>query len=264
MYGPLPHTHSPYIPTSQAATVDNFHSFSCSECSSSRWREKKFVEKGPTLGLYPPSLPQKPQGGRLERELHYTETALGEADTSTHQLVIQAPKDPGASLLHPAALLTHLQVLRAATAVTVHLFDIAGHSFQRCNTDACTGVIHVLRLPQTGAIRNMYCAGGQSTLSEVLSSTQLHATCDHDVHAEGPTRPPKIDAAHAQMAGCPRDLIKERESFCVVVPTFIQAILSMASGIPPVTSHKMSASLAWAGACRSNLSCQPLSVECEH
>nr|CAD7585590.1 unnamed protein product [Timema genevievae] len=64
------------------------------------------------------------QGGRLERELHYTEAALGEADASTHQLVIQAPKDPGASLLHPAALLTHLQVLRAATAVTVHLFDI--------------------------------------------------------------------------------------------------------------------------------------------
>nr|CAD7573269.1 unnamed protein product [Timema californicum] len=64
------------------------------------------------------------EGGRLERELHYTETALGEADTSTHQLVIQAPKDPGASLLHPAALLTHLQVLRAATAVTVHLFDM--------------------------------------------------------------------------------------------------------------------------------------------
>nr|CAD7195036.1 unnamed protein product [Timema douglasi] len=65
------------------------------------------------------------EGGRLERELHYTEAALGEADTSIHQLVIQAPKDPGASLLHPAALLTHLQVLRAATAVTVHLFDIS-------------------------------------------------------------------------------------------------------------------------------------------
>nr|CAD7459003.1 unnamed protein product [Timema tahoe] len=67
---------------------------------------------------------RRDRGGRLERELHYTEAALGEADASTHQLVIQAPKDPGASLLHPAALLTHLQVLRAATAVTVHLFDM--------------------------------------------------------------------------------------------------------------------------------------------
>nr|CAD7567378.1 unnamed protein product [Timema californicum] len=31
----------------------------------------------------------------------------------------------------------------------------------------------------------------ESTLSEVLSSTQLHATCDHDVHADEPTEPPK-------------------------------------------------------------------------
>ncbi|XP_067002180.1 protein patched [Anabrus simplex] len=64
------------------------------------------------------------EGGRLERELRYTQAALGEADTSTHQLVIQTPRDPAASLLHPQALLTHLQVVRAAMGVTVHLFDI--------------------------------------------------------------------------------------------------------------------------------------------
>ncbi|KAJ9592339.1 hypothetical protein L9F63_001108, partial [Diploptera punctata] len=64
------------------------------------------------------------QGGRLERELRYTQAALGEADSSTHQLMIQTPRDSEASLLHPAALLAHLEVLKAATSVTVQLFDI--------------------------------------------------------------------------------------------------------------------------------------------
>lgn len=64
------------------------------------------------------------EGGRLERELKYTHAALGEADSSTHQLVIQTPRDPEASLLHPAALLSHLDVVRAATSVTVQLFDM--------------------------------------------------------------------------------------------------------------------------------------------
>jgi patched 1 protein len=50
--------------------------------------------------------------------------ALGEADSSTHQLVIQTPRDPEASLLHPAALLSHLDVVKAATSVTVQLFDM--------------------------------------------------------------------------------------------------------------------------------------------
>lgn len=64
------------------------------------------------------------EGGRLERELKYTHAALGEADSSTHQLVIQTPRDPEASLLHPVALLSHLDVVKAATSVTVQLFDI--------------------------------------------------------------------------------------------------------------------------------------------
>lgn len=49
--------------------------------------------------------------------------SLGETGSSTHQLVIQIPKDPNASVLHPQALLTHLEVLKQATAVTVHMFD---------------------------------------------------------------------------------------------------------------------------------------------
>jgi patched 1 protein len=71
-----------------------------------------------------PSLVCAAEGGRLERELRYTQAALGEADASTHQLVIQTPRDPEASLLHPAALLSHLDVVKAATSVTVQLFDM--------------------------------------------------------------------------------------------------------------------------------------------
>lgn len=50
------------------------------------------------------------EGGRLEAELKYTAKALGEADSSTHQLIIQTAKDPDASLLHAGALLDHLKV----------------------------------------------------------------------------------------------------------------------------------------------------------
>ena len=64
------------------------------------------------------------EGGRLEREMKYTQATLGEADSSTHQLMIQTPRDREASLLHPSALLTHLEVLKAATSVTVQLFDM--------------------------------------------------------------------------------------------------------------------------------------------
>lgn len=64
------------------------------------------------------------EGGRLERELRYSAAALGEQHGATHQLVIQTPKDPGASLMHPSALQAHLRVLKAATEVTVHLFDM--------------------------------------------------------------------------------------------------------------------------------------------
>ncbi|XP_049539908.1 LOW QUALITY PROTEIN: protein patched [Anopheles darlingi] len=63
------------------------------------------------------------EGGYLEKELAYTRRALGETDSSTHQLLIQTPKDMEASILHPTALLTHLDVVRKAIAVTVHMYD---------------------------------------------------------------------------------------------------------------------------------------------
>lgn len=50
------------------------------------------------------------EGGRLEEELKYTAEALGEVESSTHQLIIQTAKDPDASILHAGALLEHLKV----------------------------------------------------------------------------------------------------------------------------------------------------------
>lgn len=52
------------------------------------------------------------EGGRLEEELKYTAEALGEVESSTHQLIIQTAKDPDASVLHAGALLEHLKVIR--------------------------------------------------------------------------------------------------------------------------------------------------------
>ncbi|XP_058128703.1 protein patched isoform X1 [Anopheles coustani] len=64
------------------------------------------------------------EGGPLEHELAYTQKSLGEMDSSTHQLLIQTPKDMDASILHADALLTHLEVVRKAISVTVHMYDI--------------------------------------------------------------------------------------------------------------------------------------------
>ncbi|KAK0164434.1 hypothetical protein PV328_003065 [Microctonus aethiopoides] len=63
------------------------------------------------------------EGGRLQKELDYTLESLGEATPSTHQLVIQTPKHSGANILHPAALKEHLAIIKAATQVTVELFE---------------------------------------------------------------------------------------------------------------------------------------------
>ncbi|XP_058065596.1 protein patched [Anopheles bellator] len=63
------------------------------------------------------------EGGSLEHELAYTQKSLGEMDSSTHQLLIQTPKDMEASILHPTALLAHLDVVRQAIAVTVHMYE---------------------------------------------------------------------------------------------------------------------------------------------
>ncbi|XP_046825027.1 protein patched isoform X1 [Vespa crabro] len=72
------------------------------------------------------------EGGRLQKELKYASEALGEAAPSTHQLVIQTPRHPGANILHPAALKEHLAILKAATQATVHLFDITWRLKDMC------------------------------------------------------------------------------------------------------------------------------------
>lgn len=73
------------------------------------------------------------EGGRLEQELKYTQNALGEIESTTHQLLIQTPKDPDASVLNSQALITHLEVLKQATSVTVQMFDITWSLRDMCN-----------------------------------------------------------------------------------------------------------------------------------
>ncbi|XP_073845846.1 protein patched [Musca autumnalis] len=74
------------------------------------------------------------EGGRLETELAYTQKTIGESESSTHQLLIQTGHDPNASVLHPQALLTHLEVLKRATAVKVHMFDTEWSLRDMCNS----------------------------------------------------------------------------------------------------------------------------------
>lgn len=73
------------------------------------------------------------EGGRLEKELVYTEKSLGEMESTTHQLLIQTPKDADASVLHPQALLTHLEVLEKATAIKIDMFDTTWSLRDMCN-----------------------------------------------------------------------------------------------------------------------------------
>lgn len=52
------------------------------------------------------------------------EKTLGEGYGSTNQLIIQTPKTSESNILHPNALLLHLEVMKAATEVTVDLFEV--------------------------------------------------------------------------------------------------------------------------------------------
>lgn len=58
----------------------------------------------------------------MEIELDYTQRMLGEIEASTHQLLIQTPKDPSATVLQSQALLTHLEVLQRAASVKIDMF----------------------------------------------------------------------------------------------------------------------------------------------
>ncbi|KAK2722821.1 protein patched-like isoform X2 [Artemia franciscana] len=64
------------------------------------------------------------EGGRLEKEMAYTKKILGEGAGEIYHVIIQTPKQEGASLLNRDAFLIHLKVLQAAIAVSVDLFDI--------------------------------------------------------------------------------------------------------------------------------------------
>ncbi|XP_026842444.1 protein patched isoform X1 [Drosophila persimilis] len=74
------------------------------------------------------------EGGRLESELAYTQKTIGEDESSTHQLLIQTAHDPNASVLHPQALLSHLEVLVKATSVKVHMYDAEWGLRDMCNS----------------------------------------------------------------------------------------------------------------------------------
>lgn len=54
-------------------------------------------------------------------------------ESTTHQLIIQTPKDVDASVLHPQALLTHLEVLEKATSVKIDMFDTTWSLRDMCN-----------------------------------------------------------------------------------------------------------------------------------
>lgn len=51
-------------------------------------------------------------------------STLGEGIGNTDQLLIQTPKDANANILHADALLYHLQVMQAATEITVDMFEV--------------------------------------------------------------------------------------------------------------------------------------------
>ncbi|KAH8299373.1 hypothetical protein KR044_000728 [Drosophila immigrans] len=74
------------------------------------------------------------EGGRLESELAYTQKTIGEDESSTHQLLIQTAHDPNASVLHPQALQSHLEVLIKATGVKVHMYDTEWGLKDMCNS----------------------------------------------------------------------------------------------------------------------------------
>lgn len=69
------------------------------------------------------------EGGRLESELRYSQQVLGESESVVHLLISQTAKTntniiPPPQIFHRKALLTHLKLLKAASHVTVNIFDV--------------------------------------------------------------------------------------------------------------------------------------------
>lgn len=60
-------------------------------------------------------------GGRLEKELRYTEAALGKEFGSTQEIVIQTPNYQGTNILTVEAMLLHQKALKKAAKIKVHV-----------------------------------------------------------------------------------------------------------------------------------------------
>ncbi|KAJ8039814.1 Protein patched-like 1 [Holothuria leucospilota] len=63
-------------------------------------------------------------GGRLQKELDYTEKTLGEGAGATNQIILQIAKQEEANLLTKEALLQHLESAKLATQVEVEMSGI--------------------------------------------------------------------------------------------------------------------------------------------
>ena len=64
-------------------------------------------------------------GGRLTKELEYTTSILGEGSGTTNEIIIQTldPSSTNRNLLTVDSMLLHYKALKAATKVTVDMFD---------------------------------------------------------------------------------------------------------------------------------------------
>ena len=63
------------------------------------------------------------EGGRLQRELEYVRSSLGEGAGSLHQIVVQTPREEDSSILRAEALLAHYEAVKAASQVSVTVHD---------------------------------------------------------------------------------------------------------------------------------------------
>ena len=65
------------------------------------------------------------EGGRLQKELQYVESKLGNGAGATYELIIETPKESeSGSILTTEALLTHLDVIRTASRIVVEKEDV--------------------------------------------------------------------------------------------------------------------------------------------
>ncbi|KAI0231125.1 hypothetical protein LSAT2_018506 [Lamellibrachia satsuma] len=63
-------------------------------------------------------------GGRLQKEIKYTQDVRGEGSGITFEMIIQTPKTGHNNLLSVNSLLRHYEALRAATKITVDMYGI--------------------------------------------------------------------------------------------------------------------------------------------